>query len=64
MFQALLVSGGEGLLAERLVSHYQGAGTESNPIFLFRKLFKYESRRNIGPHKNEELTALCTGKQV
>ncbi|VDO44812.1 unnamed protein product, partial [Onchocerca flexuosa] len=38
--QALLVSGGEGLQSEKQVSHYQGAGTESNPLFLFRKLYK------------------------
>ncbi|VDN25487.1 unnamed protein product, partial [Gongylonema pulchrum] len=38
--KALLISGGEGLLQEKQVSHYRGAGTESNPVFLFRKLYK------------------------
>uniref|UniRef100_A0A915PCI6 Autophagy protein ATG17-like domain-containing protein n=1 Tax=Setaria digitata TaxID=48799 RepID=A0A915PCI6_9BILA len=58
--QALLVSGGEGLQSEKQVSHYQGAGTESNPVFLFRKLYREESQC-IEPANSDELCTLCAG---
>ncbi|KAM3726032.1 RB1-inducible coiled-coil protein [Dirofilaria immitis] len=58
--QALLVSGGEGLQSEKQVSHYQGAGTESNPLFLFRKLYKEESQCTE-PTNSDELCTLCAG---
>ncbi|VIO86927.1 Uncharacterized protein BM_BM5668 [Brugia malayi] len=58
--QALLVSGGEGLQSEKQVSHYQGAGTESNPLFLFRKLYR-EDGQGIELANNDELYTLCSG---
>ncbi|VDK77575.1 unnamed protein product [Litomosoides sigmodontis] len=58
--QALLVSGGEGLQSEKQVSHYQGAGTESNPLFLFRKLYK-DDRQYTEQTSNDELCTLCAG---
>uniref|UniRef100_A0A1I8EQW2 ATG11 domain-containing protein n=1 Tax=Wuchereria bancrofti TaxID=6293 RepID=A0A1I8EQW2_WUCBA len=58
--QALLVSGGEGLQSEKQVSYYQGAGTESNPLFLFRKLYK-EDGQGIELANNDELYTLCSG---
>uniref|UniRef100_A0A8R1XVT0 ATG11 domain-containing protein n=1 Tax=Onchocerca volvulus TaxID=6282 RepID=A0A8R1XVT0_ONCVO len=58
--QALLVSGGEGLQSEKQVSHYQGAGTESNPLFLFRKLYKEDSQCTE-PTNSDELCTLCAG---
>lgn len=35
--QVLLCSGGEELQDENIVGNYYGAGTDTNPIFLFRK---------------------------
>lgn len=35
--QVLLCSGGEELQDENIVGTYSGAGTDTNPIFLFRK---------------------------
>ncbi|EFO20991.1 hypothetical protein LOAG_07497 [Loa loa] len=58
--QALLVSGGEGLQSEKQVSHYQGAGTESNPLFLFRKLYKEDSQCTELIN-SDELCTLCAG---
>ncbi|MCP9265906.1 RB1-inducible coiled-coil protein 1 [Dirofilaria immitis] len=50
----------EGLQSEKQVSHYQGAGTESNPLFLFRKLYKEESQCTE-PTNSDELCTLCAG---
>ncbi|VDN06857.1 unnamed protein product [Thelazia callipaeda] len=58
--QALLVSGGEGLLPEKQVSHYQGTGTESNPVFLFRKLCR-ENSQNADHAYSDDLSPLYTG---
>ncbi|VBB28188.1 unnamed protein product [Acanthocheilonema viteae] len=60
VLQALLVSGGEGLQSEKQVSHYQGAGTESNPLFLFRKLYKEDSQCTELTN-SDELCTLCAG---
>lgn len=60
ILQALLVSGGEGLQSEKQVSHYQGAGTESNPLFLFRKLYKEDSQYTELTN-SDELCTLCAG---
>ncbi|XP_071035044.1 RB1-inducible coiled-coil protein 1 isoform X5 [Parasteatoda tepidariorum] len=35
--QVLLCSGGEELMPDNIVGHYKGAGTDTNPIFLFSK---------------------------
>lgn len=59
--QVLLVSGGDGLQSDRPVAHYQGAGTDSNPVFLFCKLSKGESQDSATPQENAELNEMCTG---
>uniref|UniRef100_A0A915A5G4 RB1-inducible coiled-coil protein 1 n=1 Tax=Parascaris univalens TaxID=6257 RepID=A0A915A5G4_PARUN len=59
--QVLLVSGGDGLQSDRPVAHYQGAGTDSNPVFLFCKLSKGESQDSATPQENAELNDMCTG---
>lgn len=35
--QVLLCSGGEELKSDNIVGNYYGAGTDTNPIFLFSK---------------------------
>lgn len=43
------------------MAHYQGAGTDSNPVFLFCKLSKGESQDSATPQENAELNEMCTG---
>lgn len=59
--QVLLVSGGDGLQPDRPVAQYQGAGTDTNPIFLFCKLSAGELQEFNCPSENVELNELCTG---
>ncbi|VDM47906.1 unnamed protein product [Toxocara canis] len=59
--QVLLVSGGDGLQSDRPVAHYQGAGTDSNPVFLFCKLSKGENQESASPQENAELNEMCAG---
>jgi hypothetical protein len=60
--QVLLVSGGEVLDADRLVSSYHGAGTDSNPLYLLCKVTK----NSVTPAANcnadvDELKATLNG---
>ncbi|VDK43165.1 unnamed protein product [Anisakis simplex] len=57
----LLVSGGDGLQSDRPVAHYQGAGTDSNPVFLFCKLSKDENQEALIPQENAELNEKSAG---
>lgn len=58
--QVLLASGGDGLQPDRSVAHYQGTGTDSNPVFLFCKLSKDDNPESSCPQENAELTEMST----